>query len=45
MGQTLLRCLPEFPSLSLSGALTRPGAGLAGRDAGEVAGLGRSACR
>jgi 4-hydroxy-tetrahydrodipicolinate reductase len=40
MGQTLLRCLPEFPSLVLSGALTAPGAGLAGRDAGEVAGLG-----
>jgi 4-hydroxy-tetrahydrodipicolinate reductase len=40
MGQTLLRCLPEFPALSLSGALTAPGAGLGGRDAGEVAGLG-----
>ena len=39
MGQTLLRCLPEFPAFHLSGALTAPGAGLAGRDAGEVAGL------
>jgi len=39
MGRTLLRCLPEFPALSLSGALTAPGAGLDGRDAGEVAGL------
>lgn len=41
MGRTLLRCLPEFPSLGLAGALTAPGAGLGGRDAGEVAGLGR----
>jgi 4-hydroxy-tetrahydrodipicolinate reductase len=41
MGQTLLRCLPEFPELGLAGALTAPGAGLGGRDAGEVAGLGR----
>jgi 4-hydroxy-tetrahydrodipicolinate reductase len=41
MGQTLLRCLPEFPALHLSGALTAPGAGLEGRDAGELAGLGR----
>lgn len=40
MGQTLLRCLPEFPALVLRGAGTAPGAGLAGRDAGEVAGLG-----
>lgn len=40
MGRTLLRCLPEFPGLRLAGALTAPGAGLAGRDAGEVAGLG-----
>ncbi len=40
MGRTLLRCLPEFPSLRLAGALTAPGAGLGGRDAGEVAGLG-----
>lgn len=41
MGQTLLRCLPEYPALELAGALTAPGAGLGGRDAGEVAGLGR----
>lgn len=41
MGATLLRCLPEFPALSLSGALTAPGGGLGGRDAGEVAGLAR----
>lgn len=40
MGRTLLRCLPEFPALGLAGALTAPGAGLRGRDAGEVAGLG-----
>jgi len=40
MGQTLLRCLPEFPMLALGGALTAPGSGLDGRDAGEVAGLG-----
>jgi 4-hydroxy-tetrahydrodipicolinate reductase len=39
MGCTLLRCLPEFPGLVLGGALTAPGAGLGGRDAGEVAGL------
>ena len=41
MGGTLLRCLPEFPALALSGALTAPASGLGGRDAGEVAGLGR----
>jgi 4-hydroxy-tetrahydrodipicolinate reductase len=40
MGQTLLRCLPEFPGLALKGALVAPGSGLAGRDAGDVAGLG-----
>jgi 4-hydroxy-tetrahydrodipicolinate reductase len=40
MGRTLLRCLPEFPTLALSGALTAPGTGLAGRDAGEVAEVG-----
>ncbi|MFU8822458.1 MAG: 4-hydroxy-tetrahydrodipicolinate reductase [Gammaproteobacteria bacterium] len=39
MGQTLLRCLPEFPGLRLAGALTAPASGLGGRDAGEVAGL------
>ncbi|NGX16393.1 4-hydroxy-tetrahydrodipicolinate reductase [Wenzhouxiangella sp. XN24] len=39
MGQTLLRCLPEFPGLVLKGALSAPGDGLQGRDAGEVAGL------
>jgi len=39
MGQTLLRCLPEFPRLELKGALSAPGDGLQGRDAGEVAGL------
>lgn len=41
MGCTLLRCLPEFPALALSGAGTAPGSGLDGRDAGEVAGLAR----
>jgi 4-hydroxy-tetrahydrodipicolinate reductase len=40
MGQTLLRCLPEFPGLSLAGALTARGSGLGGRDAGELTGLG-----
>ena len=40
MGQTLLRCLPEFPQLRLAGALTASASGLGGRDAGEVAGLG-----
>ena len=40
MGGTLLRCLPEFPALALSGALTAPASGLGGRDAGEVVGLG-----
>ena len=40
MGRTLLRCLPEFPSLALRGALTVPGGGLAGRDAGEIASCG-----
>jgi 4-hydroxy-tetrahydrodipicolinate reductase len=41
MGQTLLRCLPEFPALVLHGALVAPGSGLEGRDAGENAGLSR----
>ncbi|MFU8895989.1 MAG: 4-hydroxy-tetrahydrodipicolinate reductase [Gammaproteobacteria bacterium] len=40
MGATLLRCLPEFPGLALSGASTAPGSGLGGQDSGEVAGLG-----
>ncbi len=39
MGGTLLRCLAETPGLSLAGASTAPGAGLGGRDAGEVAGM------
>jgi len=39
MGVTLLRCLPEFPALALAGASTAPESGLAGRDAGEAAGL------
>lgn len=39
MGQTLLRCLPEFPRLELAAALSAPGDGLQGRDAGELAGL------
>lgn len=39
MGATLLRCLPEFPALELAGASTAPESGLAGRDAGEAAGL------
>lgn len=39
MGATLLRCLPEFPSLVLAGASTAPESGLAGRDTGEVVGL------
>jgi len=39
MGQTLLRCLAEFPQLELFGALSAPGDGLEGRDAGEIAGL------
>lgn len=39
MGATLLRCLSEFPQLVLVGASTGPDTGLAGRDAGEVAGL------
>jgi len=39
MGCTLLRCLPEFPEIALAGAVTAPGTGLAGRDAGESAGL------
>ncbi len=39
MGQALLRCLPEFPRLELKSAVCAPGDGLAGRDAGEAAGL------
>lgn len=39
MGATLLRCLPDYPQLALVGASTAPGSGLAGRDAGEAAGL------
>jgi 4-hydroxy-tetrahydrodipicolinate reductase len=39
MGRTLVECVLKDPALKLSGALEQPGHALAGRDAGEYAGL------
>jgi len=41
MGQTLIRAISDNPALVLSGALERSGAPALGRDAGELAGVGR----
>jgi len=41
MGQGLLRAAPGFSQLLVSGAVTWPGSLALGRDAGEVAGIGR----
>lgn len=40
MGTLLIRLLPEFPALSLSGAFDQAGTTNQGRDAGTVAGVG-----
>jgi 4-hydroxy-tetrahydrodipicolinate reductase len=41
MGRTLVACLQDASDLSLVGALERPGHPAVGKDAGEVAGVGR----
>jgi 4-hydroxy-tetrahydrodipicolinate reductase len=41
MGQALLRAAPTFPNLIITGAIAWAGSLALGRDAGEVAGLGR----
>jgi len=41
MGQALLRAAPAFPRLIVSGAIARSGSLALGRDAGDVAGIGR----
>ncbi len=41
MGRTLIRIVTETSGVSLSGAIEREGAAEIGRDAGEIAGLGR----
>jgi 4-hydroxy-tetrahydrodipicolinate reductase len=41
MGQTLIRMIGETQGARLVGAIERPGAALLGKDAGEVAGVGR----
>ncbi|HKF97413.1 MAG TPA: 4-hydroxy-tetrahydrodipicolinate reductase [Steroidobacteraceae bacterium] len=41
MGQALLRTAPTFPQLIVTGAVVRPGSLALGRDAGELAGIGR----
>jgi 4-hydroxy-tetrahydrodipicolinate reductase len=42
MGAALLRAAPAFPQLIITGAVVRPGSLALGRDAGEVAGIGRA---
>jgi len=41
MGQALLRAAPTFPQLIITGAIAGPGSLALGRDAGEVAGIGK----
>src|SRR6516165_8714165 len=41
MGQALLRAAPAFPGLIITGAIAWASSLALGRDAGEVAGLGR----
>ena len=41
MGGVLVRLIRETPGVALVGAVDRPGSGRVGRDAGEVAGVGR----
>jgi 4-hydroxy-tetrahydrodipicolinate reductase len=42
MGEALLRAAPAFPQLIITGAVVGPGSLALGRDAGEVAGIGRA---
>jgi 4-hydroxy-tetrahydrodipicolinate reductase len=42
MGEALLRAAPAFPQLIITGAIVRPGSLAVGRDAGELAGIGRA---
>ncbi len=42
MGQALLRAAPAFPQLMITGAIGRPDSLALGRDAGEVAGIGKA---
>ena len=41
MGQALLRTAPTFSQLIITGAVVRPGSLALGRDAGELAGIGK----
>src|SRR3989338_2790646 len=41
MGCRVIACLADAPDLALVGALEAPGHAALGRDAGEVAGIGR----
>ena len=41
MGLSLVRAASEFPELCISGAIGSSGSGASGRDAGELAGIGR----
>jgi len=41
MGRTLVRIVAETPGVTLAGAVERPGVAELGKDAGELAGLGR----
>ena len=41
MGRTLVQAVHETPGLALGVAVERPGSGLLGADAGELAGVGR----
>src|SRR5262244_56376 len=42
MGRTLIKAIAETKGLALAGAVDAPGSAVIGRDAGELAGLGRN---
>jgi 4-hydroxy-tetrahydrodipicolinate reductase len=42
MGRTLIKAIAETKGVALAGAIEAPGAAVIGRDAGELAGLGRN---
>src|SRR5882757_3705475 len=42
MGRTLIKAIAETKGLALAGAVDAPGSAVIGRDAGELAGLGKN---
>ena len=45
MGRTLIQAVAANKGIALAGAVETPGSPLIGRDAGELAGLGRTTSR